>query len=61
LRRSPSPGRLPRRARRSLTLAPETFFVARNGKLVCERIQAGLHLDRNRGRFEDCVQELLGA
>jgi cytochrome c biogenesis protein CcmG, thiol:disulfide interchange protein DsbE len=44
-----------------VTAAPETFFVARNGKLVCERIQAGLHLDRNRGRFEDCVQELLGA
>jgi thiol-disulfide isomerase/thioredoxin len=39
--------------------APETFFVARNGKLVCERLQGGLHLDRNRGRFEDCVEELL--
>ena len=44
-----------------VTAAPETFFVSRDGKLVCERIQAGLHLDRNRGRFEDCVQELLGA
>lgn len=44
-----------------VTAAPETFFVARNGKLVCERIQAGLHLDRNRGRFENCVEELLGA
>jgi cytochrome c biogenesis protein CcmG, thiol:disulfide interchange protein DsbE len=41
--------------------APETFFVARNGKLVCERLQGGLHLDRNRGRYDDCVQELLGA
>jgi cytochrome c biogenesis protein CcmG, thiol:disulfide interchange protein DsbE len=39
--------------------APETFFVARNGNLVCERLQGGLHLDRNRGRFEDCVEELL--
>ena len=41
--------------------APETFFVARNGKLVCERLQGGLHLPRNRGRYDDCVQELLGA
>jgi cytochrome c biogenesis protein CcmG/thiol:disulfide interchange protein DsbE len=41
--------------------APETFFVSRTGKLVCERIQAGLHLERNRPRFERCVQELLGA
>jgi hypothetical protein len=28
---------------------------------VCERLQGGLHLDRNRGRYDDCVQELLGA
>jgi cytochrome c biogenesis protein CcmG, thiol:disulfide interchange protein DsbE len=44
-----------------LTGVPETFFVARNGKLVCERLQAGLHLDDNRDRFEDCVQEILDA
>ncbi len=44
-----------------VTAAPETFFVAPNGKLVCERIQAGLHLERNRGRYEECVQELLDA
>lgn len=41
--------------------APETFFVSRNGELVCERLQGGLHLDRNRGRYEDCIEELLGA
>jgi len=41
--------------------APETYFVARNGKLVCDRIQGGLNLDRNRDLFEACVQELLGA
>ena len=41
--------------------APETFFVAPNGKLVCERIQAGLHLERNRDRYQACVEELLGA
>ena len=44
-----------------VTAAPETFFVSPNGKLVCERIQAGLHLERNRGRYEECVQELLDA
>jgi cytochrome c biogenesis protein CcmG, thiol:disulfide interchange protein DsbE len=41
--------------------APETFFVSRTGRLVCERIQAGLHLERNRPRFDRCVRELLGA
>jgi peroxiredoxin len=41
--------------------APETFFVAPNGKLVCERLQGGLHLERNRGRYDACVQELLDA
>ena len=41
--------------------APETFFVDRTGKLVCERLQGGLHLERNRGRFEDCIRELLAA
>jgi cytochrome c biogenesis protein CcmG, thiol:disulfide interchange protein DsbE len=44
-----------------LTGVPETFFVARNGKLVCERIQAGVHLDDNKERFEECIQEVLGA
>ncbi len=44
-----------------LTGVPETFFVARDGRLVCERIQAGLHLEGNRDRFDDCVQEVLGA
>jgi cytochrome c biogenesis protein CcmG/thiol:disulfide interchange protein DsbE len=44
-----------------LTGVPETFFVARDGRLVCERIQAGLHLDENRERFDECVQEVLGA
>ncbi len=41
--------------------APETFFVGPDGKLVCERLQGGLHLDRNRDRFDECVQELLTA
>lgn len=41
--------------------APETFFVDRRGRLVCERLRGGLHLERNRGRFDACVQELLAA
>jgi cytochrome c biogenesis protein CcmG/thiol:disulfide interchange protein DsbE len=44
-----------------LTGVPETFFVARSGKLVCERLQAGVHLEGNRDRFDECVQEVLGA
>jgi cytochrome c biogenesis protein CcmG, thiol:disulfide interchange protein DsbE len=40
---------------------PETFFVARDGKLVCERLQAGVHLKGNRDRFAECVQEVLAA
>jgi cytochrome c biogenesis protein CcmG, thiol:disulfide interchange protein DsbE len=47
--------------RYGLTGVPETFFVARNGRLVCERLQAGVHLDENRERFDECVQEVLGA
>jgi cytochrome c biogenesis protein CcmG, thiol:disulfide interchange protein DsbE len=42
-----------------LTGVPETFFVARSGRLVCERLQAGVHLDENRDRFDACVQEVL--
>jgi cytochrome c biogenesis protein CcmG/thiol:disulfide interchange protein DsbE len=44
-----------------LTGVPETFFVAPSGKLVCDRIQAGVHLDDNKDRFEECIQEVLGA
>jgi cytochrome c biogenesis protein CcmG, thiol:disulfide interchange protein DsbE len=44
-----------------LTGVPETFFVARSGKLVCERLQAGLHLEGNRDRFDECVQQVLSA
>jgi len=44
-----------------LTGVPETFFVARSGRLVCERLQGGVHLDGNKDRFEECVQEVLGA
>ena len=44
-----------------LTGVPETFFVARSGKLVCERLQAGVHLEANRDRFDACVQEVLAA
>lgn len=40
---------------------PETFFVARDGRLVCERLQGGVHLDRNRDRFEACLEEILAA
>jgi len=40
---------------------PETFFVARNGKLVCERLQGGVHLERNRDRFHACVDRILAA
>ncbi|HEX7255403.1 MAG TPA: TlpA disulfide reductase family protein, partial [Gaiellaceae bacterium] len=41
--------------------APETFFVAPNGRLVCERLLGGVHIERNRGRYDECVQELLEA
>jgi cytochrome c biogenesis protein CcmG/thiol:disulfide interchange protein DsbE len=44
-----------------LTGVPETFFIARSGRLVCERLQAGVHLEGNRDRFEECVQEVLAA
>jgi cytochrome c biogenesis protein CcmG/thiol:disulfide interchange protein DsbE len=44
-----------------VTGVPETFFVGRNGKLVCERLQAGVHLPENRDRFAACVQEVLAA
>jgi cytochrome c biogenesis protein CcmG/thiol:disulfide interchange protein DsbE len=41
--------------------APETFFVARNGKLVCDRLQGGVQLPRNRERFDACLREVLSA
>ena len=41
--------------------APETFFVAPDGKLICERLLGGVHIERNRTRYDDCVQELLAA
>lgn len=44
-----------------LTGVPETFFIARSGKLVCDRLQAGVHLEANRTRFDECVQEVLSA
>lgn len=44
-----------------LTGVPETFFVARSGRLVCERLQAGVHLDENRDRFHECIEEVLEA
>ena len=44
-----------------VTGVPETFFVAPSGKLVCERLQAGVHLEENRDRFAECVQEVLAA
>jgi cytochrome c biogenesis protein CcmG, thiol:disulfide interchange protein DsbE len=44
-----------------LTGVPETFFVARSGRLVCDRLQAGVHEGENRQRFDECVQEVLGA
>jgi cytochrome c biogenesis protein CcmG, thiol:disulfide interchange protein DsbE len=44
-----------------LTGVPETFFIARSGKLVCDRLQAGVHLEANRARFDECVQEVLSA
>jgi cytochrome c biogenesis protein CcmG, thiol:disulfide interchange protein DsbE len=44
-----------------LTGVPETFFVARSGRLVCERLQAGVHLEQNRDRFDECIQEVLSA
>ena len=44
-----------------LTGVPETFFVARSGKLICDRLQAGVHLEGNKERFQECVEEVLGA
>jgi thiol-disulfide isomerase/thioredoxin len=44
-----------------LTGVPETFFIARSGRLVCERLQAGVHLEGNRDRFDECVEEVLSA
>jgi cytochrome c biogenesis protein CcmG/thiol:disulfide interchange protein DsbE len=44
-----------------VTGVPETFFVGRNGKLVCERLQAGVHLPENRDKFAACVEEVLAA
>jgi cytochrome c biogenesis protein CcmG/thiol:disulfide interchange protein DsbE len=41
--------------------APETFFVDANGRLVCERLLGGVHIERNRSRYDECVQELLEA
>lgn len=41
--------------------APETFFVDRRGTLVCERLVGGVHIERNRERYDECVQELLDA
>jgi hypothetical protein len=41
--------------------APETFFVAPDGKLVCERLLGGVHIERSRDRYGECVQELLTA
>lgn len=41
--------------------APETFFVDPSGRLVCERLLGGVHIERNRGRYDECVQELLEA
>lgn len=40
---------------------PETFFVARNGNLVCERLLSGVHLEQNRDRFDECLAEVLAA
>jgi cytochrome c biogenesis protein CcmG, thiol:disulfide interchange protein DsbE len=44
-----------------ITGVPETFFVARNGRLVCERLLAGVHTGENRDRFDACVEEILSA
>jgi cytochrome c biogenesis protein CcmG/thiol:disulfide interchange protein DsbE len=38
-----------------LTGVPETFFVARSGRLVCDRLQAGVHLERRTGRASSCT------
>ena len=40
---------------------PETYFVARNGKLGGERLLSGIHLEQNRGRFDECLAEVLAA
>jgi peroxiredoxin len=41
--------------------APETFFVDRRGRLVCERLLGGVHIERNRERYDACVRELMEA
>jgi cytochrome c biogenesis protein CcmG/thiol:disulfide interchange protein DsbE len=47
--------------RYGLTGVPETFFVARDGRLVCDYVQGGVHLEGNKERFDECVREVLGA
>ncbi len=39
---------------------PETFFVDRNGRLVGERIQGGIHTERNRATYDEGVRLALG-
>lgn len=39
---------------------PETFFVDRSGRLVGERIQGGIDLERNRDAFAEGVRLALG-
>jgi cytochrome c biogenesis protein CcmG/thiol:disulfide interchange protein DsbE len=43
-----------------LTGLPETYFLDRNGKLVCGHIVGGVHVnDEIEGKFRQCVEQVL--
>ena len=44
-----------------LAAVPETFFVGRDGRLVGERLQGGVHLEGNRERFRRYVRLALAS
>ncbi len=43
-----------------LTGLPETYFLDRNGRLVCGHIVGGVHVnDDIEGKFRECVEQVL--
>ena len=43
-----------------LTGLPETYFLDRNGRLVCGHIVGGIHVnDDIEGKFRECVEQVL--
>jgi cytochrome c biogenesis protein CcmG/thiol:disulfide interchange protein DsbE len=46
--------------RYDLTGLPETYFLDRQGRLVCGHIIGGIHVnDEIEGKFRECVDEIL--